>query len=1230
MNSEQKRAIKSTILECRGILEKDIEKVLINLGIYINEEWVDINNLTNLDEEQRKIRENIEQVIEKLCKGGFDKNKAIIEYIKEVAYTYLNRIAALRVLEVRGLIDEILISRSENGDKSFINSRFYEVAREYCKYNMDAGLSYIINLMFEEIGEEIKLLFSTEDEYSIISPSSSGVLSIIKLLCTNIDDETWKEDEIIGWIYQYFIENEKKDTFERAANENGEYGVHEVPAVTQFFTPDWIVNWIVDNSLGSLWTEMKQGKREGKKVEEIKLLDPCCGSGHFLVKAYDLFCKMYIEEGIYTKEEIPYKILSKNIHGIDIDLRAIQLTALILFIKTKEYLKNNNCDFNTKGKLVVNLVCADSILLNGNRLEALKEKHKKNKTIIKMLEIIYEEFEDIRLKGSLIQPEKKIFPLFEEYKNRIIKSELNKVKKEKKKRIKGQLGVLNEKEFSVEEYKSKRDFTKEEKELMESLMIVYNEATKANDISKQLFANETTKSIKLIDIFMHLYDVVVTNPPFMGRKFMNSNLKKFIDYVYENSKNDLYSVFIERCISLTKPNGFIGMITQNTFMFITTYKKVRDLILDNNFVRKLVHLGPRAFDDISGEKVTTSMYILEKKQNGKKDIGQYIKLDDIKNSTQKMEMLNEILKNDKSDRVFYINQENFNLIEGRGFVYWIDKEISDIFSDVEPLIKYAKPVVGFQSGKDPYFFRYFWEVKEESLGKKWVWCAKGGENGKYYKSLPEVVLWENNGQELKEFKGSVIRNENYYFNKGINSSLLGGLNYSARVLPENYLFNVTCVNVFPYNNDNFMLFLGMLNSSLIVYMLNLINPTLSITPGTLSKLPIKFPNKEYKEKIESKTALCTELQMKIISRIETSNIFEKPFFNIDNNESLINMLVEDIIQEYIISKTIDINSIIIDNYIFDLYEISYCERIKILENLKRIPYKDKYSNYDENNKFIENINIEKVLDKIKNDLSKAQSVYSISLKYCIDIEELYNYLIQNKVYSIIQLVDKIKNFISYSVGVIFNRWENFQCDKDGILPFGSSIYFEEDISEKIYEYISKEFGEENLDEFLDQIENILGQSFEIYLKNKFFLEHILMYQKRPIYWQICSPKKTFNCLVYYHKLDEDSLYKVKSIYLAKMIKRYEEDLKYYNEQLIKARIESDKNKEKDFKNKCSDLEEKLEDLNILDKNIMEILPYKPDLDQGVLYNIIPLEPILAARVSTDKEREEYYKEVKKK
>lgn len=217
------------------------------------------------------------------------------------------------------------------------------------------------------------------------------------------------------------------------------------------------------------------------------------------------------------------------------------------------------------------------------------------------------------------------------------------------------------------------------------------------------------------------------------------------------------------------------------------------------------------------------------------------------------------------------------------------------------------------------------------------------------------------------------------------------------------------------------------------------------------------------------------------------------------------------------------------------------------------------------------------------------------------------------------------------MGCLFGRWtvDNLDIKEDGIIPINSSVYLEEDIVEQLYNVIVSFFGEDNADNIFEEIEDIISKTLEKYIITDFFKSHMKIYNNRPIYWHICSPKRTFNCFIYYHKLDNDTLYKVKSIYLSHMIDRYQEDLKYYTEQLIEVRTNKDKNKEKDFKDKCSDLEAKLEDLNILDEKIMKILPYKPDIDQGVLNNIIPLEPILSSRVSTDKEREEYYKEVGK-
>lgn len=1199
LNTEQKRAIKSTILECRGILEKDIEQVLINLGIYIDEEWIDINNLTNLNEEQKKIRENIEQVIEKLCKGGFDRNKAVVEYIKEVSYTYLNRIAALRVLEVRGLINEILISRPENGDKSFINSRFYEVAREYCKYNMDAGLSYIIDLMFEEIGEEIKLLFSTEDEYSFISPSSNGLLTIIKLLCTDIDEESWQQDEIIGWIYQYFNDKEKDDVFDRLYNKKQKIKVEDIPAATQLFTPNWIVEWIVNNSLGTLWSEIKVGKRQGKKIEEIKLLDPCCGSGHFLVKAYDLFYQMYLEEGIYSKEEIPFKILENNIHGIDIDLRAVQLTGLVLFIKAKTYLKNNNCEINTKGKIQVNLVCADAILLNGNRLRSLEEKHKNNKTILEMIKIIYDEFEDVRLKGSLIQPEKKLFPLFEEFKHRIAKSELSKVKRKIKKQVQGQEAFVKEEVVSLEEYKSKRDFTKEEKDLMDSLNAIYTEAIKANDISRQLFATEAVKSIKLVDVFMKQYDVVITNPPYMGKTSMNEKLKEFINLNYKGYENDLYSAFIVRCYQFLTGNGIMGMITQESFMFISSYNKLREYLLDVINIKSLVHLGPHAFEDISGQKVSTCMFTFEKKQISSKDKGIYIKLNDIKKAEDKRMILGDIQNNKSSyERMFEVEQMFFKSIEGYPIIYWIPERLKNILINNKPLISYAEAKTGINTGKNDKFVRFWWEVREGTT-KNFVSYAKGGGATRFYGAQDNVVWWDP--EEMKKHPGCRLMNQDLFFKEGLTFSGVNSQRFAVRYLPEGFIFD-SGGSFIDVKNTNLYYLLGYLNTKLVNYYLNLFNPTINFKNNDIHRLPFIY-EKSIIHDVEKNILDVIKLKKEIIKQDETEKSFENNYLvkNKDFN-----------IKEFILNMTRlkleYFNKIDINNEMFNtLYELEN-DDIKLIENL------EKCSDNEIKEKLMEIGEIDVISKKLK---VKESSVAKVKLT---------NEIITSKEEK--QIVTEL---ISYFMGCLFNRWsiDGLQSNTEGIIPMDASIYLEEDIVERIYECIILAFGEDNSDLIFGEIERILDMSLEEYIKNEFSGEHINKYQKRPIYWQVCSPKKTFNCFIYYHKLDEDTLYKVKSIYLAKMVERYEEDLKYYNEQLIKARIDNDKNKEKDLKYKCSDLEERLEDLGDLDKNIMEILPYKPDLEEGILYNVIPMESILKVRVSSEKEREDY-NEVKRK
>ena len=1205
MNAEQKKSIKSTILECRDILEKDIEQVLINYGVYVDKDWVNIRDLKNLSEEQEKNRKNIEAVIEKLQKGGFDKSKAVMEYIKEVSYTYLNRLAALRVMEVRGLIDEILIHRGEHGNKSFIGLRFYEVAREYCKFEMDGGLAYLLNIMFEEISEEIKMLFNTEDEYSFVNPSSTSLLKIINLLCTNIDEDSWKQDEIIGWIYEFFNSKEKKNIFSKQNEKDFFIDVSEIPATTQIFTPKWVVDWILENSLEKLYQQIKTSKKLQKKVEEIKLLDPCCGSGHFLVKAYDLFYEMYLEEGLYSIHEIPYKILENNIHGIDIDLRAVQLTSLILFIKTKTYLKENDSDINTKDKILVNLVCADAILLNGRRLEELKEKNKHNKTILKMIEIIYEEFEDIRLKGSLIQPEKKLFPLFEEFKNRIAKDELMKAKRKNNKQTKGQENLLDEKEVSFSEYKSQRDFTKEEKELMHSLNTIYSEAIKANDVSRQLFATEATKSIKLVDIFMQGkgYDIVVTNPPYMGIGNMDITLKNFIISNYKAGSEDLYAAFIMRCEEFLNQNGVLGMIVQHGFMFTSKYSDLRERILKKNQIKKVVHLGTGIFEELTGEKVNSVMFVLGKtKESDEKaefiDITNCIKRSDFENTN-------------KGVKKYLINQEKFEIIKNSPFAYKLSENILNYFLESN-YHRYAHVQRGISTNNNNKYIRYFWEINDL---ERWKWIDKVSGNDRYVSLDNTVVDMSTNAVEFYRSKGGFTGTD-YYYAEGIYYPRSPyKANFSAKYLHANTIIEDDKPGIFPKQGVDVYFLLGLMNSNLIIFFLNIINPTNHYQVGDLNRLPIKDFSLDYMDKIKKLVLENIEKLRYKFSFLEISRYFD--FDNISNlfSSSIKSSIIDILRMKDKIELKVYENDKIINSLVYETYGVTHDE-IEFIE----------YENGVNNNTDLSKSKYEKLIDE---DNNLNYDLLSSKLNLRKDI--LIKTRLDKNLYGIKAIKKELENIINLLVGFAFGALndKSIKSSADGILPVNASIYLEDDIIEQLYNVIIENFGEEYADDIFSEVEEILEKSFEKYIISDFFYNHSKSYDKRPIYWHICSPKKTFNCFVYYHKLDNDTLYKVKSIYLSQMIDRYQEDLKYYTEQLIEARTNGDKSKEKGLKDKCSDLETKLEDLNMLEEKIMKILPYKPDINQGVLHNIIPLEPILSSTISTDKEREDYYKEVGK-
>ncbi|MGG3957046.1 BREX-1 system adenine-specific DNA-methyltransferase PglX [Bhargavaea massiliensis] len=1167
MKPEQKKAINRTILKCRAILEKDIENQLITYGIIIDEPWIEKDKLS-LTDEQEQIYKDLRDAIAKEMKGGLSEKEALISYIREVTYTYLNRLAALRVMEVRGLMEEVLIQRDEYGNRSYGHRNFFEVAREFCKSQSDEGLSYFISLIFNEISSDIGLLFNTDDEYSIISPSNQALIETIRLLTTEIDEDAWQQDEIIGWIYQYFNEKEKDNVFDRLYNKKEKIRSIDIPAATQLFTPDWIVEWIVNNSLGKLREEIINGEREYKKLEDIKLLDPACGSGHFLVKAYDLFYKYYVEDG-YPKEKIPFLILRHNLHGIDIDARAIQLTALILYIKVRTSLKNIGINELTEN-ITVNLVCADAVLLNGERLAKLKKQFENNPTVLKMIKIIYEEFTETRLKGSLIQPEKRLITLIEEYKQQKQKDLEKSKKKEDLGFFEGLEGFEKEQEELV--------LTKSERELLQYLEQIYIQAIRANDINNLLFANEAKKSIHLLNILFQKYDIVVTNPPYMGKSNMNDILKNYVNNHYSIANQDLYSIFILRVFDFVKDNGFIGMITQESFMFIKSYISLREFILENSFIFKFAHLGTRAFDDISGERVSTAMFVLQKNRGIRKNSNSlFIKLDHYSNSEEKRANLN----NQKEH--FFIQQNFFRKFEGSPFLYYIPNEIREILETNPSFLEiFGEAKTGINTGNNDYFVKFWWEVKGESE-RNFVPYAKGGGSEKFYGALRTVVDWRP--EKMKEYQGCRLMNQNLFFKEGLTFSGVGSKGFGIRFLPEGYIFDSggSFINIKDHNNIYYIL--GILASDFVDYLLNLYNPTINFKNNDIHRLPAVY-NEKLHEKISNNVKKIIQLKKEILSFDDKERNFKIENY-LDNNGSFIDLVkkILKIEKEYL--QLVEKNN----SLVFDLYGIGEQTRDFITQEVKKI------------RKTIDQIedkeNFEKWFDK------EGKNVNRLNL---IEYIEKNNFL-PNRI-----LKDYFTTFVSIVLGILFGRWNINQFNnvqKDGII-----ILDENFIEDLFYNLIERIFGEDNFENIIEnEFPRIMGKDLLEWFNKDFFAEHIKkeQYQNRPIYWHVCSPNKTFNALIYYHALTSDTLYKLKSNYLKPMLENIREDLSFYREKMKTA---GDKKQAKQFEKRVIELEKQVDDLEAFDKQIDDIIAsgYEPDIDQGVLYNIKPLNPILAKKI----------------
>lgn len=956
MDQAIRNTLRETVLSARSLLENAIrEELQGRYGIYTANttghgtshlEVEDDARMGHLEADERETRGLLLDQMKVLQTGGLAAPSALDAFVREAAFTWLNRFVAFKMLEARGLLRET-VSRLENsnGFKMWVAEPGNEAhLSDYEKGDLPQNgrgegprqrvyRAFLLDRC-RGLSEEVRVLFDPDALVSRFFPQPKVLKELANLL--NAEDLTpcWQpgNEETIGWVYQGFNEQEKKDIFSRLYKNKEKAQSKDIPAATQIFTPRWIVRFLVENTLGRLWLELHPDSQLAssldylvplptaycppptvRSVKEITFLDPACGTMHFGLVAFDLFVLMYREEmqkagkpgwpekpPVASEEEISDAIISHNLHGIDIDPRAVQLSALSLYLKAKT--------LNPKARISESrLACANVHMLDGDNLKEFVERMKLGPVYRRILTALQARLKDSEQLGSLLRLEGEIKELVAQERERYEREELP--------LFPG---------WSSDQFESEAG----QREFWEILEVQIGQAldTFAREhgsrVEQTFFAGETAKGLRLLELMARRYDVVVTNPPYMTSRNMNPALKNLVQKQYPITKVDLYACFIQRCTEWLSSQGRVGMIAQQSFMFISSYEKLRQYLSSNIAIEVVPHVGPRAFEEVTGEKVNTVLFVLrregdpEARQNA---VGTYFRLVKEPDSEAKRRRFEEAVgslqravgstlnaagsspqsknasflphfdeyyrdEGKKSGEalhsaycqpptaycIYRCRQGDFDAIPGSPWVYWITPGLRKMFETFPKLGEIAQPRQGLATADNFRFLRYWWESgpqriafgcrnaqEAKATGKRWFPYMKGGGFCRWYGNQQYVVNWEQDGEEIKQYivdqypylNGKwewVAKNIDYYFRRGVTYSYLTSGNFSARLSPGGFIFDVAGSSLFP---DDIPLVLAVLNSPFALYALRLINPTVNFQVGDLARLPVPRASSESLRKL---------------------------------------------------------------------------------------------------------------------------------------------------------------------------------------------------------------------------------------------------------------------------------------------------------------------------------------------------------------------------------------------
>ena len=1183
-----KAAIKSMVLFLRRTLEDDYTVVLRRFGLYTDRNWLEKDQ----PHRERMVAAMQPEIARIKAAGTNDTRQAEQEatrwYIREAAFTMLNRLVGLKCLEVRGLFPEVIQTRVEYGGRSEYH-RNWRADHLEAASGSDDGLPAMLVAACREVTSQIGTLFDPDSDNSIVLPRYATLKEAIARI-NALPEDHWCEDEIIGWIYQFYNAEEKESIRKRGKPRLP----IEVAVINQFFTPRWIVKFLVDNTLGRLWLEMHPDsprvrnkcdylvpevlgteessesnedkqvvldpdspinhphappRRDAKLPQELKLIDPACGAMHFGHYAFEVFTAIYqdtreqgyVDQALALDDmDIPLAILHHNLYGVDIDLRAVQLAALALYLKARTALRDQGVsnETATAQSWQVNLVSADARLpANGMREDFLRD-YEDDKSLQRVWRELFIEMEDIAQVGSLLRVEQRFKALLEQQKPPTVDLEGT---------TSPQLSFDNSPEATWNEPRRSLET------MLGHLRAFARDALETADVNAQLFAAEAEKTLGLLDILMQDYDVVVMNPPYGDTL---DDARKYLARMFPKTKKDLYAAFIERAFQMIKKlKGYSGGLTHRSYLYLTSFTKLRDILIHKNNIPTMLDLGWGILDGAAVETVASV-----NSPNIKDLLTIFINVVDKRDDRQSVfeNNLHEMWHGRQPITISLARLDSFSTIPDAPFAYWSSTSLKLYFKNFPTFDpNYADVRQGMTTANDQLFLRTWWEIGLDQIGidRRWCYFAKGGEFSRYYSNIDLIVDWNGNGNKIKKYVCErypylndkydwVVKNEAFFFREGATWPRISMKGFGVRYLPKDHIF-ADKGPLISFHNSNLLWYgIGWINSSLVQIFLFMLTPSRSFEISHIKALPFCEPSKPIQQTVATRAKEIHDIKAIWDTGNEICTRFDKPWLlkvaeeSDTTNFDLLTAL--DMLEHQEAETDTQLQQLQheIDEAVYHLYDISATDRVLIERELGTRPPELVWPQMEGKSK----------TEKRKEHVRRLFSFFLLNL---------------------------LKN------------------DPDGLIPLFSGTG-EPTVIERLRSTLEENFGMAAL-ALEDAAVQVLGRQLESWLEREYSKWHQQLYKRRPIVWHLASERGTFAILLYYHKLSADTLPKLRSSYVRRKIDTLGTALRRATERQERELV--------------LELETQTDDLRVFDERLEQVINtgYSPMIDDGVKQNILPLQ-----------------------